>query len=531
MLTDMEAESYTIRDVATNSVVYSGECPEAKHWSMSGEKVQFVDFTNFKTAGSYYLQIGSNRSYPFVIGDDGILDSLSVWSLKAFYLWRCSCPIEKKYATFNNTSYAREEGHPDTVVYVHKSAASELRHVESEISASKGWYDAGDYNKYVVNAGFSAAFFMMAYELYPNYYDSLNTNIPESDNSVADILDELKWELDWLLNMQDPYDGGVYFKLTNLRYSGMVEPGKDKQERYVVGKSTSSALNFASTMAFASRIYSSIDSVYSKKLLSASEKAYAWAKIKPNVSFSNPKDVFTGEYSDSTFDDEFFYANVELFLTTKDVKYFDQLNLNQLFESPLWHKQNTFGLMDLVINIDRLPDYVDKNFIKVKFRSLADNVYKQYYYSVGKLPLKKFEWGSNGCVATNGVILAIAHKFFGDNKYLYGATAALDYLLGRNSVDYCFVSMFGSLYPKHIHDRRSYSDDIYDPLPGYLCGGPNKDQLTDCGQSNYPSSNYPARAYLDEMCSYSTNEIAINWNAPLMMLVGAVINQTKEGKK
>lgn len=530
MLTDLEADSYTIRDYLSNSVVYSGEVKEAKHWSMSGELVQMIDFSAFETPGHYYVQIGNSRSYPFEIKDDDLYDSLSVWTLKAFYLWRCSSPIEKKYSTFKNISFEREIGHTDSVVYMHLSAASEYRHVESEHIASKGWYDAGDYNKYIVNAGFSTQFFNFAYELNPQYYNNLDLNIPESHNEIPDILDELKWELDWMMSMQDPNDGGVYFKLSSLKFPKLVMPNKDKEDRYLIGKSTSSALNFAATMAMAARLYSKYDSIFdgfSEKALKAAERAYEWAQANPNIVFRNPSDVTTGEYFDDCFDDEFFLANVYLYLATKNEDYYSKLKLNQLYDTPTWNNQYSMGLLELYINRDMLPTMVDRGKVEIKFKALADNIYKQYFYSVGKIPLKKFEWGSNGVVATNGSILGIAYHYFKDEKYLTASAACFDYLLGRNSVDYSFVSMFGSHYPKHLNDRRSQCDDNYEPLPGYLCGGPNKDDLTDCGQSNYPSSIYPARSYLDEECSFSTNEIAINWNAPLVLLTGLMINNNQ----
>lgn len=533
MISDMEADSYTIRDYVTNSLEYSGDVEESKYWSMSGEQIQMIDFSSFKKPGNYYIQIGSGRSYPFKISSENVYDSLSVWSMKAFYLWRASCPIKKEYATFKGISFARPEGHPDDVVYIHRSAANEKRHIESEYSSPKGWYDAGDYNKYVVNAGYSAMYLVMAYELYKDYYKSLDTNIPESSNEVPDILDELKWELDWLLTMQDPMDGGVNFKLSSLSFSKAIMPDKDDSDRYIIGKSTTSTLNFVSIMSAASRIFVNYDfeyKGYGRTLQRAALKAYEWAQKNPSVVFHNPSDVTTGEYLDENFSDEFFLANVELFLTTNQRQYYDRLKLNQFYDSPTWSSENSLGLMELMINKDTSAKYVDYDLLNVKFRALADNIYKQYYYSFGKLPLKKFEWGSNGDVAVNGCILGLAYNLFHEHKYLMATTSCFDYLLGRNSLDYCFVTQFGSHYPRHLHDRRCESDGIYEPLPGYLCGGPNKDQMTDCGQSNYPTSVYPARTYLDEECSYSTNEVAINWNAPLVMLTGIVINELEKLK-
>ncbi len=529
LVSEMDAESFSIRLASTNQVVYSDRLPEARLWTMSGENVQCADFSSFKTPGRYYLQIGTERSNTFTIGDTAVYDTLSVWAAKAFYLWRASCPIESQFATYKGIDYGREMGHPDTVVYIHRSVANEKRHAESEVSAPKGWYDSGDYSKYVVNAAFSASFLGLAYEAVPEYYNQLDLNLPESGNGVPDLLNELKWELDWMLSMFDETDGGVYFKLSSLRFAKMVMPNQDNMDRYMIGKSTSSALDFAATMAMASRLYAPYEDQFpgfSKKALECAIKAYNWALANPNRKFENPDDVFTGTYTDDEFSDEFFTASVQLFVTTHKQEYYDKIKLVQSYDSPTWYNVNSLGLLELALHLEELPSFVNKNQIKTKVQALYENIYKLYYYSVGQLALKKFEWGSNGTVAVNGAILALAYKLTGSERYLTASQAALDYLLGRNPIGYCFITRFGSRYPKNIHDRRSQSDGIRLPLPGYLVGGPNLDQPTDCGQSNYPSFTYPARAYLDDICSYSTNEIAINWNAPLVMLLGTIINQS-----
>ena len=529
LVSEMDAESFSVRLASTNQVVFSDRLAEPHMWTMSGENLQFADFSSFKTPGRYYLQIGTERSNTFSIGDTAVYDTLAVWAAKAFYLWRASCPIESQFAVFKGTDYSRELGHPDTVVYVHRSAANDKRHAESEVSASKGWYDSGDYNKYVVNAAFTAGCLGLAYETSQRYFSNLDLNIPESGNGVPDLLNELKWELDWILSMFDDTDGGVYFKLSSLRFAKMVMPHQDNMDRYMIGKSTSSALGFAASMAMASRLYSRYEEQFpgfSEKALACARRAYQWALTFPNRKFDNPDDVFTGTYSDEDFSDDFFYAAAQLFITTHEQQYYDKLKLVQSYDSPTWYNVNSLGLLELAVNLDDLPSFTNKAQIRQKVQALFDNIYKLYYYSAGQLPLKKFEWGSNGNVAVNGAILALAFKMTKNERYLTASQAALDYLLGRNSLDYCFVTRFGVRYPKKIHDRRSQSDGIRLPLPGYLVGGPNLDQPTDCGQSNYPSFIYPARAYLDDICSFSTNEIAINWNAPLVMLLGLLIDQS-----
>lgn len=523
-IASMNAYRFEVKDAKTEEVVFKGDIPEGKRWNQSRENTQFADFSAFQTPGRYFVEVNGERSYPFEIGGKSTFRDFSVWTIKAFYLWRASTAIEPRYATFKGISFAREMGHPDDSIFIHNSAYSKTRTNETIISSSKGWYDAGDYNKYVVNAGITLHHLFLAYDMFPDYFNHLDLNIPESGNSLPDLLDEIKWEVDWLFTMQDPEDGGVYHKLTTHRFCEMdVKPSDDKQERLVVAKSTSAALCFAAEMAMTSRIFRRFDEPYANAALEAARKAWEWAEKNPNVFYNNPSDIKTGTYGDYSFSDEYFWAAAEMLLATGEKSYYDKMDFFRQFETPQWNSCNSLALMSLAWHLDELPNFVDTKQIQRKFFSLAELIYNGYKYSGGRVSLKKFIWGCNGEIATNGAILGLAYHVFQDPKYKDAMSSQFDYLLGMNPTDYCFVSGFGSHYPKHLHDRRSISDGIDEPLPGYICGGANPNQTSDCGKSNYPAIA-PARCYLDEMCSYSTNEIAINWNAPLVLLTTIMLN-------
>ena len=512
----MDATSFEIKENKTDETVYKGVLEQGRYWMQSMETIQKIDFTDFDGKGIYYIQIGDEKSYPFMIADspfDGVLHA----SLRAFYYWRASAAIEPPYSISKGYDFSRKLGHPDTLVFVHRSAASDGRHAESVIAAPKGWYDAGDYNKYVVNAGITLHQLMLSYELFPEFYRNLDLNIPENTDSLPDIYNEIKWEIDWLLAMQDPVDGGVYHKLTTLHFSRFVQPDEDDADRYVVKKSTAAALDFASVMAMFYRVFGKLEPNYASKTLVAAKRAWKWAEANPKSVYNDPDDVKTGTYADDFLNDEFFWTASELFLATGEKSYYDKMEFFQKFETPTWRMVNTLGLIDLRLHQSELPSYVDKDWIDSKFRSVVQTVYNQFKFASGRVALKKFVWGSNGEIAMNGVLLGLAYKVYGKPSYLEAMIANFDYLLGSNPTEYCFVSGFGSKYPKNLHDRRMFSDGLEEPIPGYLCGGANPNQVSDCGRSSYPSIA-PARSYLDENCSYSTNEIAINWNAPFVLL-------------
>jgi len=517
-VTGNESGTFSVINTQTGEAVFTGTLSSSQYWNASGESNSFADFSSFTTPGTYYIKTNSQKSHDFEIKSK-LFDEIANWTAKGMYLWRASTSIESQYASFNGRSYARSAGHADDNVIIHSSAASAQRPEGTIVSAPKGWYDAGDYNLYVVNAGVTVFIMAHAYESYPEYFASQNLNIPESGNNTPDILDEIKWELDWLLAMQD-LDGGVYFKLTSKWFSSYVMPANDKLERYMVGKSTTSALDFAATTAIAYRLFKNSTDYpgFADKCLSASEKAWQWAKNNPSINFKNPSDITTGEYGDTYLGDEFFWAASELLISTGDQTYYNELNLNIDFLSPQWHYVAGNGIMSLALHIDDLPSTVNTSTILSKYTAFANSIYGLYSQSAYKIPMEEFYWGSNGDIAGKSVVLASAFNILGDNKYKQAAMEGLNYLLGRNALGYCFVSGFGDNYPKDIHDRRSQSDGIQGSIPGYLVGGPNTEVQDDCGASAYPSS-YKAKSYVDKDCSYSTNEIAINWNAPMLSLL------------
>ena len=134
-----------------------------------------------------------------------------------------------------------------------------------------------------------------------------------------------------------------------------------------------------------------------------------------------------------------------------------------------------------------------------------------------------FVWGSNGVAANQGVWLLNAYYLTGNAEYFNAAVKSLDYLVGKNPLHRSYVTGFGVKTPKYPHHRISQADSVKAPVPGMLVGGPQNSDNSDVSSKcpNYKTA-YPATSYLDSACSYATNEVAINWNAPLAYLAGAL---------
>ncbi len=519
-------------------VVFSGALSDSRTNPISGKITRSADFSGFTKTGTYVVVIpGTGHSYPFDIRAD-VHRPLAIGAIKGFYYQRVSTDLPAKYAG----TWARPAGHPDTRVLIHPSAASANRPAGTVISSPRGWYDAGDYNKYIVNSGISMGTLLSLCEDFPDYVKVLNTNIPESGNAVPDVLDEALYNLRWMLTMQDPADGGVYHKLTNPSFDAMIMPDKAVKDRYVVAKSITATLDFAAVMAQANRVLKP----FSRELpgladscLSAAMKAWGWAKANPNAVYNQREmntsfdpDVSTGTYEDRNSTDEWIWAAAELYTTTKDDAYYTAVNLfpDDKMPLPSWPQVRTLAYYTLARNGSTLTATGKKDLpmLKKRLTIMADSLLlgadKQAFQTVMGKSAKDFIWGSSSEAANQGIALIQAYRLTDSpnrNRYLQYALSNLDYLLGRNAVGYCFVTGFGDKSTLHPHHRPSVADGIEAPVPGLLSGGTNANAARQDKCPGY-TTTVADEVYLDADCSYASNEIAINWNAPLVYLAAAL---------
>lgn len=522
-----EAVEFSVRSADNKTVVFKGTLSAPQRSPYSGKESRVADFSGLRDSGRFVLEVpGVGVSCIFSIRP-AIYDPVAKATLKGFYYQRTATALTTAYAG----QWSRPAGHPDTVVLVHPSAAGPKRVAGTVISSPGGWYDAGDYNKYIVNSGITMGTLLSLYEDFPAYCRSMQTNIPESGNRLPDLLDEILFNLRWMLTMQDPDDGGVYHKLTNPGFDGMIMPHEANKTRYVVQKSTAAALDFAAVMAQASRVFRS----FSRELpglpdscLQAAEKAWQWAVKNPAVYYDQKQinervdpDVSTGEYGDRDVSDEFVWAGAELFITTKKDTYKPDTRMPMAL--PSWSQVRLLGYYSL-LRFDSDGQKELKQQLERWAETLIQGVEERPYRTVMGRTARDFVWGSSAVAANQGIALLQAYRISGKKEYLRYALSNLDYLLGRNATGYSFVTGIGEKTPMHPHHRPSVADGIAAPVPGLLAGGPNPGMQDGC---KYPSTAAD-EAYTDDDCSYASNEIAINWNAPLVYLAAAMEALQKE---
>lgn len=554
-----------ILDNASLDTVWQGIASATMVNPVSGKFRQLVDFSDLTTEGQYTLHVQFNDSgaSPRTCEENGTTENIGVVefticshpyreltrkALRAFYYQRASMPIEEPFAE----GYARPAGHPDDQVLVHASAATDNRPEGTILDCHGGWYDAGDYNKYVVNSGFTMGVWLMAYEMNKAYFDTLTLNIPESKinsdsgapsrkcgviNDCPDMLAEAMYNIRWMLTMQDT-DGGVYHKLTEPDFEGFIRPDQCSKQRYVVMKTTAAALDFAATMALAARVYAPYESVYPTfcaHAKQAAEKAYAWALANPEVYYDQPKmneqfrpAITTGAYDDFDVQDEFYWAATELFLLTGDEAY-RQMAIDKYperYAPASWGNVAELASIEWILHSEGVETFAE-NCKNRMFASLHQYLNEATTISVYRCPYgnseEEFFWGCNseGC-CWRGVECIYAYHLTGDELYRVNALRCLNYILGQNSTGYCYVTGFGSKPTAHPHHRLSYSHPK-GTHPGFLAGGPNRmrqDAVTDGVryQKNVPADE----SYLDEQPSYASNEVTINWNVTLFALTAGL---------
>ena len=532
-----DAAPYSVSIVSeTGDTVWTGLASTTMLNPISSKSRQIVDFSTITTPGTYTLIASSPSSLitspPFAITPRPYR-FLTRQALRAFYHQRSGIATEEPYAE----GYARAAGHPDDHVLVHPSAATDERPANTVIASPGGWYDAGDYNKYIVNSGYTMGVFLMAYEQHPAYYDTLSLNIPESALRVPDMLAEAMYNIRWMLTMQDT-DGGVYHKLTNPEFESFIRPDECQKPRYVVLKTTAAALDFAATMALAARVYAPYADVYPGFVAEATDaalRAYAWAQDHPAIYYDQnamneqyAPAIITGAYDDYDVQGEFYWAATELYLLTGDAIYRDAAlaYCPKVYTPAVWGDVAELASIEWMLHPQGVEDFAAQRQADL-LAHLQPYLEEAQTTSVHRSPYgnraEDFFWGCNseGC-CWRGIECLYAYRLTGDQQYLINAERCLNHVLGQNATGFCYVTGFGTRSTQDPHHRLSFSHPK-GTLPGFLAGGPNRERQDEGIDGVCYPKNVPAdESYLDFQPSYASNEVTINWNVTLFALTAGI---------
>ena len=498
------AGRFAVKDAATNRVVYQGRATNPVMQEDLNQTVWTADFSSVKKTGTYYLEIqGKGRSVDFRIDED-VYNFAYVTSMRAFYLWRCGMEVSGDH---NGIHYHQDSCH------LSDGYEDYLDNPGFKRDGTQGWHDAGDFGKYTVNAGITVGILLMAWEYFQSQIESQKLNLPETAPGFPEFLKEIKWETDWLLKM--PYSDGsgkVSHKLTRTNFAGFVMADTDKEKRYFTTWSSAATADFVAMMARTARVFKPYDAVYAKKCLDAAILSYNFLEKNPEDKRFVQGDFRTGGYQTTDPDDRL-WAAAEMWETTGEAKYLADFEKRagdmdfKVEENWDWSSVANLGMFTYALSKrsgkNSEVDNVIKQNIILSGNRIVDGINKDVY----RRPLPGiYFWGCNGGVARQSVNLYAANQLAPNKKYEKAVLDIVGHLFGRNYYNRSYVTGLGINPPMFPHDRRSGSDGIEAPWPGYIVGG---------GRT--------ATNWVDVQESYDTNEVAINWQAPLVFALAWLI--------
>lgn len=545
-------EPLTVKDAAGKEIK-SFDNIELAADAASGDNVILIDLGDLP-AGKYTLNNGTDKRE--IVVEEGAFKSVTNALIKGLYFQRCGCALEEKHAGIYKHAAC------------HTAPATDWENRSIKKTVLGGWHDAGDYGKYVGPGAVTVAHMLYAYLMFPKGCSD-ELNIPESGNGVPDILNEARWELEWILKMQKD-DGSFYHKLTKAAFAPFIMPEDDKEPEYLITVSHCATEAAIAVLALGARVYAAFDKDFAEKMLSAALKGWGWVEKNPEFKpYMQPEGVRTGYYGDWNDKDERFWAACELFAATGDEKYkktavqiykdakdlelikkeaegnpfFERMKKwNPDFKIPVGLNVSQFGWSDVsglgalcyfsMVNEgkafcvaesvkstcvgaeDAFYEEIKADFLEKSGEALE--LVKKSGYGTAN-PANSYVWGSILTIMSNAMTMIIDWKLTGNTEMRDAALNQLNYALGLNALDISFVTGFGEKRVMNPHHRPSGSDGIEEPVPGLISGGPNSGM-------NYPDTKEklkglpPAKCYLDELPSADTNEIAIYWNSPTIFV-------------
>ena len=568
----------------------------------SGKFVKYADFTKFDREGQYFLSLnGKTRdSYTFTI-EGGPYEGMLRDAVNFFYQHRSGEFIDQYYITSTGENISKydlaEQSFDDTpdMGYIQQewsksyssSSSDEDEYLLRQVDG--GWYETESNAKSVIK-GASAAWMLM--NLYERAYmrgeewryDSSNYEIvtPEEYDYTPDILNEVRHELDFLLSMRVPeelkyelksngapetendtkkYGNMLFHQIQNSIYTPLAVHtyeytngaiSKD-MKRIIKPPTTAATLAGAAVFAQAARLFRAYDLSYADNLQEAAVLAYNAAKENPELYAPDEDVVRTGPTGDMNTADDFYWAACELFITTGEAEYLNDLENSEeyafKFSTVLNGGQNCntvssfncgntagYGNLSLILH-DYMLNGKQETDLKTSLRSTADAYLKYEEENAFSVPYagtkvedpigmpgdggySGYENGSNGIILNNAILIAYAYDQTGIYQYLEGASAALNYILGCNPLNISYVTGTGTNAVKNpTHHFWAHEIDAEFPSApdGVLVSGPNS-ALNDpyvkalgMEKGKIP----PQLCYTDDIEAWSVNSCSLTLNASL----------------
>jgi len=540
------SSSINIFSFDDNKVIFTTS-PEVLHIPITANEklyISTVDISEIQKSGHYTLVWEGLRSPVFRVSPNPYRETVTTM-LRSFYLQRCGVALNDPFTGLQHAAC-----HTQDATFTRDYGAGEL-------SASPvgnfigGWHDAGDFGKYVSTTAITIARLLTTFSKHPEYFENVSLGIPESKNSLPDILDEVIVGLDWLLKMQRD-DGAVYRKIGADKWpsSKIRVPESDRQERHVYGIATDDTAKFAGCMAIAYRVIKVYDKKRARKYLHAAKNAWKFLAQHHNfiMDVESSDDRGSGPYRLNKVDREFslsvdlddrIFAALELYISTRNASYKQaSITLKNRYETekklaksrqvdkdaflfsefPIelfeWKNPVSLGYYNY-LGLKREKKSALSIELRKSFIAAADYYIEMAHSNAFSIANTRFVWGSNKMTAEAGLMLMTAYELTGSQKYRTAAIRQIDYLLGANAFSQSFVTEVGERSVRHVN--HIYARGARIRIPGLLVGGPNA-----AAQAKIAPPNLAELSYVDDERTYAVNEYAIDYNASLIALLVSV---------
>ena len=496
----VDSREFEVLETDSGRLVYKGNLvlvDERDAWS--GNKVLRADFSEIDTPGRYQLQVpGVGRSYSFEISET-VFQPVYRRVFRLFYHSRNSAAIIAPWA---DSGWERPGGIPGEFNALFHPAVgiSPLGRGEKPHdfhAVHRGWFDAGDYGQYVVNAAPVWFSFGAGIDISANAFASDDLGIPESNNGIPDVIDELEWGMAWLLSMQDSEDGGVYNRVAPLLWDDSMPHAVDSP-RYLFEKTTHATASFAAATAIHARLLRPWKPKQAQLVLAASRAA--WKFLGNSVQwpkegdvYQNPVGVHAGEYPDSSAIDNSLWAAAELYRATGEDQFLDAFNalLDKFQLDPTagvsFKNQGLAAYWAMYLALepgvtgaeesasekaDRLRDELSQILLISAdwyLRKAAENPFNA--------PIHQHKgytgWGTFGQSSRAVLPLLQAWTISRDDKYLERASEMSNPQLGANPQSICYITGTGSKSPRYPLSKLSQLSRGGLPMNGIPVNGPH----------------------------------------------------------
>ncbi len=499
-----ETSAFVVKRISDQKVVFEGKFSEPVFQKDVNQNVKIADFSGVTQKGKYVVELpDGSKSVEFEIATT-VYNQAFYTSMRGFYLWRCGTAVQGSH---NGHQFAHEACHMNDGFEDYQGKPGQKR------DGTGGWHDAGDYGKYITNAGITVGMMFMAWDQFQDKLKKIKLDLPETAKGYPDYLKELKWETDWVLKMQYADGSGkVSHKLTAKNFESFCKPEDDKQKRYFTDWSTDAVANFVAMMAQSARYFEPYDKAYAAQCLKAAQLSYQCLRDNKPKRFEQGE-FKTGGYQSGDSDDRL-WAAAEMWETTGDASFlkdFEEQATQMSFkidEDWDWGDVSNLGMFQYTISKRKGKNPEVLQSVQQNILEVANKIVQNATTDVYARPLVRYYWGCNGTIARQVLNLQVANRISPNPKYIETSLDAIAHIFGRNYYNRSYVTGVGINPAMNPHDRRSGSDKEVQPWPGYMVGG-----------------GHSAMGWYDKEEDYRTNEIAINWQGALVYALAGFVGK------